>query len=512
MIKLGQAKVSLEQREIYKDGVASRVGTRAFDILEMLIRSRGQLVTKDDILHHVWPETVVEENNLQVHISALRKALGCDRDMIRTVPGRGYRLVQPENATYLEKQDSSLPASTLVHTVSTNNLLTRNVQLIGRDLLQVEVCDALRESPLVTLVGTGGIGKTVLARAVGHQLMTREAMEVFFVPLEELKCSELVIEAFACALNIDCSACESILDTIVAQLGERQVLIVLDNCEHVIEVAASLCEHIIRHCAAVKILATSREPLRISVERMMSVPPLDTPEAGADSTQILQSSSARLFLERVGAFDSSFSRDEQSIEFVGWVCRKLDGIPLALEMGATRASTLGLCELAAELEDGLHLLAAGLRTAPKRHQTLEASLEWSYQLLSAGERIVLRHLGTLSGRFTLDLACKVTAGTGLSRERVMDCVVGLASKSLLMIIAQGPLRFYRLLDATRTYALEKLRDSPGHSSVEPEKTGRLENSLRFEDGATLEKLRSRATLPEPSRFHANHQRVLAARQ
>ncbi|MCS3471846.1 putative ATPase/DNA-binding winged helix-turn-helix (wHTH) protein [Pseudomonas sp. JUb42] len=504
MISLGQVHVSLELRDLFKSGLPLRIGTRAFDILELLVNCPGRLVSKDEILQRVWPDTVVEENNLQVHISALRKALGADRDLIRTIPGRGYMLMLAEEGAEAEEAEQ-LPLACQAR-------LPYATPLVGRESLLDEICQALQDTTLLTLVGAGGIGKTTLAVAVAHRYCRDDAQAVSFVCLAQLTCPERVLDALACSLGVGCTAPSSLLEATIDELNRKPRLVVLDNCEHVIEAVAALGECLIQACPASTFLATSRESLRINGERSMVVPPLALAPEGADRQTVLRSTSAQLFLKRLRALDWFFPQndgaalDDQSVALVGEVCRRLDGIPLALEMAAARASTLGLFELASNLQEHLHLLGAGLRTAPDRHQSLEASLQWSYRLLSSDEKAVLRRIAELQGRFTLYQACEVAILPGISRTQVMDCIVGLALKSLLVVTAEGPFKFYRLLDVTRLCILQRTGKVPLLRSPEASAPRAL--------GVSLSDLRAKgsveATLPDI--YHLHHQRILATSQ
>ncbi|WP_426112742.1 ATP-binding protein [Pseudomonas sp. DSP3-2-2] len=523
MISLGQAHVSLELREVFKCGTPLRIGARAFDILELLINRPGRLVTKDEILQKVWPETVVEENNLQVHISALRKALGTDRDLIRTIPGRGYMLIcgdedVAQNALAAAGVGESVLSSPFGCPMLCKSDLPHDVALIGRAVALGDACQALENASLLTLTGSGGIGKTSLAVAVAHRLSRTQSAPVCFVALGQLNCSERVIDALACALDVDGGQGQSLLDAVVCRLNEAEPLLVLDNCEHLIEAVATLCGHLAQRCPRLKILATSREALRINGERSMSVVPLDVPEPGAGRAQILRSSAAQLFLTRLRALDSCFpsddseSLDDQSVELVAQVCRILDGVPLALEMAAARASALGLYELLASLRDDLHLLAGGLRSAPERHQTLQASVEWSYRLLTHDERRVLGRITLLDGRFTLDQACEVAQSLDISRAQVMDAIVGLALKSLLVVLTEGPFKFYRLLSATRICIVRRLKRAPA-TATSTRSSGQCVELLTISvPQASLSTLRAAHVEQELDHFHRNHQRILATSQ
>ncbi|MEN4750262.1 MULTISPECIES: ATP-binding protein [unclassified Pseudomonas] len=505
MISLGQTMISREHRDVFKDGVAMRIGTRAFDILDLLLRHQGQLVSKELILQSVWPDTVVEENNLQVHISALRKALGTDREQIRTVPGRGYVLLGGDGA------QTDTRTSVVLQGVSCHHPLPARVALLGRQALLDEVSNTLAEGcALVTLIGPGGVGKTALAAELGQTLLEAGTTPVYFVPLAQLQCAELLLEAFSSAVGVDCSGGDPDLQGLIRYLQQQPGLIILDNCEHLVESVASLLEVILRGAPAVRAIATSREPLRIAGERSLQVPPLDIPDLNASPDTILRSASAQLFLRQWRALDSHLAADgnaeldDYSVELVGEICRRLDGMPLALEMAAARACALGLYQLVASLDGSLHLLSASLRTAPPRQQTLQASLAWSLRLLGREERTVLRRLAELDGRFTLERACDALQRTRLPRACVMDCIVRLATKSLLMVSAQGPFRFYRMLGTTRACLLT----ASAQDTVTPElSVPRVQDCDAPSALATLQSIR--AVPAGPDGYHARHQRALA---
>ncbi|WP_285424376.1 winged helix-turn-helix domain-containing protein [Pseudomonas sp. efr-133-TYG-103a] len=505
MISLGQTTISLELRDVFKDGVAMRIGTRAFDILEVLIRHQGQLVSKEQILQCVWPDTVVEENNLQVHISGLRKALGSDRELIRTVPGRGYVLLGGEGGADLDvRQPAELPSA------GGGNRMPTRVTLLGRDALLEDIDTTLRGGcALVTLIGPGGVGKTALAAEFGQRLIESGTSPVYFVPMAQLQTAESLLDAFACALEVDTDTSDCELSSLIRHLQTHPGLLILDNCEHLVEGIASLLETLLHCVPALRAVATSREPLRIAGERSVQVPPLDAPEANAPRERVLAFPSAQLFLRQWRALDSHIAGhsdadlDDYSVELVGEVCRRLEGMPLALEMAASRASALGLYQLVASLQDSAHLLSASLRTAPPRQQTLQASLAWSYRLLGRDERTVLHRLAELEGRFTLERACDALQRTALPRARIVDCIVQLAQKSLLMVSAQGPFRFYRMLATTRA-CLITLNAQDAASDV---------GKLRVQDcdvPSALSRLQAIRAVPVgPDGYHARHQRALA---
>ena len=457
MIKIGRVVVSLEMREVYLDNQLLQVGSRAFDILELLIRAAGQTVTKDEILRRVWPNSVVEENNIHVQLSALRKIFGADSQVIRTISGRGYRLSIPvEPAATLDPQGA--PAGGQASAVR-STLPVCHAPLIGRDAAIADIARALKGTPIVTLLGSGGIGKTQLGMAVARSIASVSDMDVCFISLAPVQSAQAAIDTVADALGVARAAADMSLDSLVAAIRGRKLLVLLDNCEHVIEAAATLCEQLVQASADLRILATSREPLRTRDEKFYWVAPLDTPEVDASSQAILSCASVRMFLAQMHALNTVVDSDRGSLEMVATICRRLDGVPLALELAAARAAIFGIRKLVAELDDRFQSLTGGRRTAPPRQQTLEAALDWSYQLLGTTERVVLQRLGVFPARFSLEAACAVAACTRLSCNEVTEAIVGLASKCFLMTTFDSKTQEYFLLETTREYALRKLHES-----------------------------------------------------
>jgi predicted ATPase/DNA-binding winged helix-turn-helix (wHTH) protein len=444
MIMLGQAQVFLQQRKVLRNDIVQPLGARAFDVLELLLKARGQVVSKDQILQCVWPSTVVEENNLQVHISSLRKALGCNKDIIRTIPGRGYLLVGQDEESLMPKT----PAPSLW--ADTGSVL------IGRDDVLAQVHDALARNLLVTLIGCGGIGKTAIALALAASIHESQARVVFQVMFADEQSPDGLLDKLAKAMDIEPGSMEQVMDRLKQRYTDNALLIVLDNCEHLIEGVASLCEFLFATGLCLKILVTSREPLRIRNEHTIRIPPLDTVGVESSSQALLTCSSTQLLILRLSGLDPSFVPDNASLALLGEVGRLVDGVPLALEMAAIRASALGLQIVIDELIDRPHMLDASLRTAPRRQQSLAACIEWSYRLLEMEERSVLLMISRLDGQFSLDAVCEVASGLGFTHRQLMDSMMGLITKSLLLIVPQGPFHRYRLMRATRSYLLHQI--------------------------------------------------------
>ena len=463
MIKIGRVDVSLELRQLSLEGRPLRVGARAFDILEVLIEAGGRLVSKETLFQHVWPDTVVEESNLQVHISALRKLLGEDKDLIKTIPGRGYRLTPSHDAA--PSADEASPGPPRALEAATSNLPHACTPLIGREQALEDVSAALARAPLVTLVGTGGIGKTQLGlEAARGQIASFDAVR--FVNLSAVERPELALSAIAEALAPEAAPAGTTPERLIRAIGTRKLLLVLDNCEHVIQEAATICEQLIQANPHLRILATSREPLRTRIEQIYWVAPLDVPHEAAAPEDILSCSAVHMFIARTRARDPHFRPDGDSIGLIGTICRRLDGVPLALELAAARVTALGISELVAQLDNRFRVLTGGLRTAPPRQQTLKAALDWSSRFLCKRERTVLRRLGVFRGSFHLAEACAVAACEDLSVDEVTEAIAGLVSKSLLMFGPCGSAMTYCLLETTRAYALQMLAEAGESETLE----------------------------------------------
>ncbi|TXG02862.1 transcriptional regulator [Burkholderia territorii] len=447
MIRIGTLHVFLDRREIRSNGKLLRIGSRAFEILELLIRANGALVSKDEIMQRVWPHTIVEENNLQVHIAALRKALANDRNLIVTVPGRGYRLVGGQT----ERAAPVRPA--------TSRLVQAPTDLIGREQTVAEVLAALDAARVVTLVGAGGIGKTRVALEAAMRAEASFPDGAAFVSLATVACPQFVPDALANAFELVQPAGSLTLEAVLASVAHRRMLLVLDNCEHLLDAAAQIATALTDADAGLRVLATSREALRIQGERLCPVPPLEVPGEAADEREIVGASAVQLFSARARAADPRFPLDARSLSLMASVCRRLDGLPLAIELAAARAAVGGGDVLASHLDDHFRLLTGGFRTALPRHQTLQAMYDWSYRLLGDAERLLLRWLGVFRDGFSIDAVREVVGSKGLAGADLLDTIAGLVSKSLLSLESAHGAPRYRLLTTTRAYALQQLENN-----------------------------------------------------
>ena len=446
--------------EMIADGKPIKLGGRAFDILMALIETCGEVVTKDALMRRVWPGRVVEENNLQSHIAALRAALGPDRDLIRTVSGQGYQFTGeirtlPDGG---DERASLGPDKAESEALAPTNVPEPVSELIGRDDELAEVVSLMGAHRLVTLTGAGGIGKTRLAVAVARELRPNFADGVWLAQFSSLADPKLVPATVAAAVGLGLGG-EASVQSVAQALAGRRLLLVLDTCEHVIEIAASMAEAALGVGSELRILATSRELLKAEGEWVYRVSPLAVPTADVEQGDCLEYGAIRLFLERARAADPRFAPNRPPVESIAAICRRLDGIPLAIELAAARAAALGVEGLAARLDDRFCLLTGGRRTALLRHQTLRATLDWSYELLTEPERVILRRLAVFAGPFSLEATIAVAVAPETKLAPVVESLASLVAKSLVTTEGGGAVARYRLLDTTRAYAIEKLEES-----------------------------------------------------
>ena len=310
---------------------------------------------------------------------------------------------------------------------------------------------------LVTLVGPGGIGKTTLALELAEKLIDIYEHSVWLVDLAPHSDPHSVPSAVAAALGITLQS-EEALPELIAGIKDRRMLLVLDNCEHVITCVEALAFALLRGAPHVQILATSREPLRAEGEKVYRVPPLASPPASSriNATEALSFPAVQLFLERAASTLGKFELSNADASLVAEICRKLDGIPLAIELAANRVYAFGVPGVAVQMNDCLRLLGFGYRTAPPRHQSMHATLEWSYRLLSDREQSILCRLSVIPASFTLGSAAKAADIAGHSESEVIKDVLKLIAKSLIIADVQGAEPRLRLPETTRAYARSKL--------------------------------------------------------
>jgi predicted ATPase/DNA-binding winged helix-turn-helix (wHTH) protein len=450
-LRFGPFELSIGERVLRRDGRVLPLGDRALDILTYLADRSGEVIAKQELIDHVWSDVTVEEGSLRVHVAAIRKALSDGQfgnRYIANIKGRGYSFVGTvvSLAGVAEGNAKFSPQG---------RLPVRPIMMIGRETVISEVSDKLRNERFVTLLGPGGIGKTTIALAVARAVAEEFAGKVYFVDLEGLADPRHVAGAVATSLGLALTSKDPGLE-LVDLVRSQRFLIILDNCEHVIEAVALLAEQLFQESEQVYLLTTSRELLKVGGEHCWRVLPLEFPPTGSEQTAnaVLRYPAVQLLARRVAARAGSFILTDEEAPFVAEMCRKLDGIPLAIELAAGQVAALGLKNTLARLE----LLKLAHRSAVARHQTLKATLDWSYNLLSDGERIVLRRIAPFVGQFTLEGARYVAGELGIGTGEIFDAIAGLVEKSLIATRIEETQARYRLLGTTRAYALEKLEE------------------------------------------------------
>ncbi len=439
------------RRELRRDGVPIELGSRAMDVLLALVHRAGQVAGKDELMRDAWSGMIVAQNNLTTQIAQLRRVLNDmeGRRFIQTVPARGYRFV----ADVVAHADAAPSGAT----AERHNLPPDASSFVGRAHELADIADRLAGRALVTIVGAGGVGKTRAALKVAASQAGRFADGVLLLELAPLTAPGLVAEALCRKLGVPATQDRAPVDAAVSVLRGRRMLLVLDNAEHVLAATASLVDAILRQCAEVRMLVTSREALCVAGEVTYPLPPLAVPAAGSvlSAADAMQSEAVRLFADRAADALGSYTLSDADAPAVAMICRRLDGMPLAMELAAARLRMLNAGEIAARLENVFRLLNVGSRTALPRHQTLFATIDWSFSLLSAAEQIVLRRLSVFVDGCTLDGAMAVCADDTIPADSVFDLLTTLVAKSLVLAETSGTATRYRMLETTRQYAAGK---------------------------------------------------------
>jgi predicted ATPase/DNA-binding winged helix-turn-helix (wHTH) protein len=457
VVSFGPFRLFPSERVLRKAGETVKLGSRAFDILLVLVQHAGDVVGQRELTAKVWPGVFVEEVTLRVHITALRKALdtgeGGER-YLTNLPGRGYCFVAPTS-----RDTVGLPTADDFPEAH-YPLPPQVVQMVGRDEIVSEICHKVTTERFVTIVGPGGLGKTTVALSVAHTLLPEFFGAVCFVELSPVTDPRELAPAVVSAFGLPVQSGDPI-PGLVRHLRGKPVLLILDGSEHLISEAAALSERLFAELPQLHLVVTSRESLRVGGENVYRLSPLETPPdcSSLTAVELLGFPAVRLFLQRATTSGGPINLADQDVRIAGNICRKLGGIALAIELAAGRVEAFGLQEIARLLDSEFALRWPGRRTAPPRHQTLSATLDWSYNLLSEVERTVLRRLSVFVAGFTLEAAQQVAGGAGVGAEEVFDAVGGLLMKSLASADTTGSIARYRLLDTTRTYAALKLADA-----------------------------------------------------
>ena len=453
-----------DQRRLIVHGQAAHIGARAYDLLMALVERSDRVVSKDELLDVVWPKLVVEENNLQVHIHALRKMLG--PAAITTVPGRGYRFTaertQAAGAPRTEPRRAAKPpaeelSTTLSLDTERGNLPNYLPELYGREDAVQAVRGLLQTERLVTITGAGGIGKTRLAQTVSNELREHHPHGVWMIELAWVNDASLLESLVAQALGIMLPGHKAALDELADALRSQCLLLVLDNCEHVIDAVGALAYQLLRTAPSLRMLVTSQELLRVAGEQVYKLAPLAIP-VERDLQRAAEFGAVRLFVERARSLDRRFELNERNVDAVIDICAQLDGIPLAIELAAARIPLLGVYGVLDRLGERFRMLTGGARVSLRRHQTLRAALDWSHHLLKPDEQKVFRRLGVFSGGFVVEGAQLVASDDGINEWAVLDHLSTLVDKSLVLV-DDGERPRYRLLESARAYALERLAEA-----------------------------------------------------
>ncbi len=465
-LTFGPFRLIPSQRVLLEGGKTCRLGSRAMEILLALVERAGQTVTKQDLLARAWPDTFVDDANLRVHVAALRKVLSDGHDgtrYIANVMGRGYCFVAPIS------QDGPAPQPAAPsHAAVRHNLPALLTRVLGRADAIEAVALQVSMRRCVTITGPGGIGKTTVAIAAAEKLLPVYDDGVWFIDLAVISDRQLI--AFAIASVLEFAVATANPDaSLAAFLSDKRMLLVLDNCEHMVDAVAPLLETLLRRAPNVSCLVTSREALRAEGEWVYRLRPIETPPETDTLTaaEALRFGAVQLFVERASESMDGFALSDADAPIVADICRHLDGLPLAIELAAARIDMFGLRGLAAVLNDHFLLHSPGHRTAQPRQQSLLAALEWSYRLLSPVEQTILHRLAVFRADFTLDAATEVAAGDGISVEQIYAGMLTLSAKSLVTtdVSGEAPQHYHRLLHVTRAFVALRLGESPERGRV-----------------------------------------------
>ncbi|HWZ72767.1 MAG TPA: winged helix-turn-helix domain-containing protein [Casimicrobiaceae bacterium] len=454
--ELGPFRLDTKTGVLSKGGEPVALGSRAVAVLATLVERSAEFVPKGAIMDAAWPGLIVEESNLAVQISAIRRALadapGGER-WIETLARRGYRFVGP--VTEIREREPKAVATR----GEQSNLPAPLTSFIGRERELVEIKRLLPANRLVTIVGVGGIGKTRLALQVAAEVVDAYHDGVWLVELGSIKDPLLVPASVAQVLGVQERAGRPVADTLCGYLKSRQLLLILDNCEHLLDACTRLADAVLRGTREVTIVVTSREPFQLAGEQTYPLPPLSLPDPSAGTEAMARSEAVQLLVERVKRQLPDFELTATRAPAIAQLCIHLDGIPLALELAAARVRSLSIEQINARLNDRFKLLTGGSRTALPRQQTLRATLDWSYDLLAEDERRVLRRLSIFPSSFTLEAASAVSSDDALDEFAVIDLLSQLVARSLIVADTTDRGGRYRFLETTRAYALEKLAET-----------------------------------------------------
>ena len=455
--RIGPFVLDVDKRVLTQDGTPLALGRRAVAVLIEIVRAAPDYVPKSRILEAAWPGVVVEENNLAVQVSSIRRVLAAASDgdrWIETLTARGYRFVGPLTRISAPPRDPDRvtrprPPDTLT-------------SFIGRERELAELGALLSRARLLTLTGAGGVGKTRLGLCLAADVESRYADGWRFVDLSALRDADLVPQASVTALGLQEQRGKDLMQTLIEHLETKQILVVLDNAEHLLDACARLVDTLLRRCSRVTVLATSRERLGVPGELTYRVPSLSIPHERReqDPLRLLDYESVRLFRDRAQLHVRDFDMTQGNAAAVASICRRLDGIALAIELAAARVRSMSVEEIEARLDDRFALLTAASRTVPARQQTLRGAIDWSHDLLSEAERALFRGLSVFGGRFALDAVESVCVGPHVGRDDVLPLLTSLVDKSLILVDEVHGRTRYRMLETVQHYADARSREAP----------------------------------------------------
>ena len=454
-IRFGPFRLKPAERLLERDGASVPLGSRALDLLIALVERAGEVVSRRELIDRVWPDLVVEEANLRVHVASLRKVLGEGAGSARYItnlPGRGYCFVAPV------EYEAEPPRPVVAPRPRPISLMPpRLARMVGRDEEVSAVAALVRERRFASIIGPGGMGKTTVAVAVAHELATDFDGRLGFVDLAALADPELVTATVSASVGAPLTEPDP-LPGLLAFVADRRMLIVLDNCEHLVEAVARLAEQLYARAPALCLLTTSREALRVEGENVHILAPLPgPPDLVTEASELLKYPAGQLFMERAVASGYRETLDSAGASLVAGMCHRLDGIALAIELVASRVGAYGVKGTAELLDNRFKLLWHGRRSALPRHQTLHAMLDWSFNLLSARDRAIFARLGIFAGLFDLAAAEAVAGEAAYDDVEVEQSLDNLVEKSLVWTVsAAGPSPLYRLSHVTRDFALHQL--------------------------------------------------------
>jgi predicted ATPase/DNA-binding winged helix-turn-helix (wHTH) protein len=459
--EIGPFRLDPEAGVLTRLEIAEPLGPRAVAVLAVLVKNAHQPITKDALMEAGWPGLVVEEANLSVQMSSIRRVLaqvaGGER-WIETLARRGYRFIGP-----VTEVRGGLPQQSIQDRLT--NLPQSLTSFVGRERELIELKRLLAKTRLLTLVGLGGIGKTRLAVQLAAEVKDAYRDGVWFIDFAPLDDPELVANVAAQALGVPQSPGKGLIEGLARHVKGQRLLLIFDNCEHVLDASARLADAMLRGAPEPTIIATSREPLRIEGEQLYRLAALSLPDAAHSPESVHQSEAVLLFVDRAQHQRPEFALTAELMPQVAQLCIRLDGIPFALELAAALIHAYSIGEINVRLDDRFDLLTDGNRTALPRHQTLRATLDWSYGLLTEAERTVLRRVSVFRGGFTGKGAVAVGSDLAIGESAVVDVLLRLVTRSLIVADPTSEGTRYGLLETTRGYAQEKLSQAGEASAI-----------------------------------------------